>query len=591
MISPFDNTTNEPQKNEGSIPKTSWLREKAEYAIRSLRFVLLSLEERERRVFFGLVSLFVIGTLGALFTVNAMFLETVPTEGGSFTEGVVGTPRFLNPLLATSDADRDITALVYSGLLRPATNGTLILDLAKEYAVSADGLSYTFTLKDKLVWHDGKPLTADDVVFTIKRVQDNSLKSPKHANWEGIEVTKTDTRTVVFTLKQPYAPFLENTTLGILPKHVWEKVTPEQFAFSLFNVDPIGSGPYRVEKIKRDSSGIPKYYDLVPFKHFALGAPFISKIHINFYPDEEHLLEALRGGAVEAVSAIPTVEAAKLSEEGYRVLNFLLPRVFGVFFNHNKNEIFTQKIVRQALETALDRKKIVNNVLHGYGTPLEGPLPPGALGYTEPETESSGDVEAAIALLEKNGWVLDKETGLRKRKGQALAFSLATSNAEELLLTAKALQNEWKVLGADITIQTLPVNELNQNIIRPRAYDTLFFGEVIGRESDPFPFWHSSQRNDPGLNIALYTNITVDKLLENARSISDVKKRAESYVKFQKEIANDLPAVFIYSPDFIYVLPKRIQGVERGTIALPSERFIDINNWFIETNRQWTFLK
>ncbi|MBI4118236.1 MAG: peptide ABC transporter substrate-binding protein [Parcubacteria group bacterium] len=591
MISPLENTTNESEKSSDSTPETPGFREKVKASVRYVRLIILSLGTHERRVFFGLVLLFVVGVLGTLLTVNAMFIEIVPARGGSFTEGVVGTPRFLNPLLATSDADRDITALVYSGLLRPTTDGTLVNDLAENYIVSPDGLSYTFVLRDALRWHDGKPVTADDVVFTIKKVQDSTLKSPKLANWEGVDVAKTDNKTVVFTLKQPYAPFLENTTLGILPKHVWEKITPEQFAFSLYNINPIGSGPYRVEKIKRDSAGIPKYYELAPFKHFALGIPYIAKIHINFYPDEEHLLVALRKGGVEAVSAIPTFEAAKLREEGYRILNFLLPRVFGVFFNHNKNEIFTQKAVRQALEMALDKKKLVDNVLHGYGTPLEGPLPPGALGYIAPTEESSGDVEAAIALLEKNGWVLDKETGIRKRKGQALAFSLATSNAEELLLTAKALQSEWRGLGADVIIQTLPVNELNQNVIRPRTYDTLFFGEVIGRESDPFPFWHSSQRNDPGLNIALYTNITVDKLLEGARSTTDIEKRAEAYEKFQKEIASDSPAVFIYSPDFIYILPERIQGVERGTIALPSERFINIHQWFIETNREWVFFK
>ncbi|NTV44685.1 MAG: peptide ABC transporter substrate-binding protein [Candidatus Yonathbacteria bacterium] len=560
--------------------------------------VIESFSHTERVVFFAFVWIFGIGAIVSLIRLNEHYMVTVPAYGGSYTEGIVGTPRFINPLLAVSDADRDMTALIYAGLMRATPSGELRLDLASSYVVSDDGLIYTFTLKDDLVFHDGTPITADDVVFTVQKAQDGTLKSPKRANWDGISVEKEDATHVIFTLPHSYAPFLENTTLGIIPKHIWGDATTEEFSFSEYNNIPVGSGPYRVKDIKRDSSGIPAYYDLKPFKHYALGKPYISNLRVRFYQSEDELEAAFKKNEIEGMNAITPSLAKSLSKDGYRVEKAPLPRVFGVFFNQDKASIFADASVRKALDTATNKERIVNEVLSGYGTPLSGPIPPGSLGYQEPEKEPvlSPDerLAAARAILEKGGWSWKEQgdgTGQWEKKGKTgtmtLVFSLATTNVPELKAVADLIKEEWGALGVSVTIKVYETGDLNQLVIRPRDYDALLFGEIVGRDTDLFAFWHSSQRNDPGLNIAMYANITADKLLEASRTESDTTTREATYHKLATEIASDTPAVFLYAPDFIYALPDRIRGVGIGTVTTPSERFMNITDWHIETDTVW----
>jgi len=576
--------------------------------IGNIRTAIASFSRTERLAFFVFFWLFAAGLLVLLYNVNKSFLVEIPANGGSLTEGVIGAPRFINPLLAISDADRDLTALTYSGLLRATASGILVADLAKEYAISEDGLTYTFTLRDDVFFHDGTPITADDVVFTVTKAQDSVLKSPKRANWDGVVVEKTGEKEVVFTLKQAYAPFLENTTLGILPKHIWDKADPEQFSFSEFNIIPVGSGPYTVKNIKRDPSGIPAYYDLKPFKKNALGEPYIANLRIRFYANEEELTNAFKKGEVESINAISPKTAEELREKGYRVERSPLPRVFGVFFNQNQAPLFTDLAVRKALSVAVDKERIIDEVLYGYGTAIEGPIPPGSIGYVSPDPENGSEVagagdgtgtstptraEEARDILLRNGWSMNEETGIMEKKTKSataeLAFALSTSDVSELKEVGELVKKQWEAIGARVDLKVFETGDLNQNVIRPRKYDALLFGEIVGRDSDLFSFWHSSQRNDPGLNVALYANITADKLMEEARTISDTEERIAKYQEFKQEIAQDIPAVFIYAPDFIYVLPEKIRGIAVGSVKTPSERFLNVHEWFIETDHVWKF--
>ncbi|MDO8594350.1 MAG: peptide ABC transporter substrate-binding protein [bacterium] len=557
-----------------------------------LERVLKSFSPTEK-LLFGIGIILLVATAATLvYRVNALFLTEVPAPGGELREGIIGSPRFLNPLLALSDADRDLTTLVYSGLLKATPEGKLIPDLAESYEISDNGLSYMFHIRGNAVFHDGTSVTADDVLFTVQKAQDSALKSPKRANWEGVTAEKTGERDIVLTLKQPYAPFLENTTLGILPKHLWKDADAEQFPFSPFNVTAVGSGPYTVNKIKRNASGIPIYVELASFGKYVLGRPYIKRITIYFYQSEKELLSGLSRGEVESVNGITPQAAKDLESQGYRIERTPLPRVFGVFFNQNQARLLAEKSLRQALELATEKSAIVEAVLYGYGVPIDTAVPPLLLdGKVSEATSTEVRLAQANALLDKAKWKLNPETLVRERaKGketETLSFSLVTSNVPELRESAELLQGMWGKIGVEVRLQIFESGDLNQNVIRPRKFDALLFGEVIGRDLDLFAFWHSSQRNDPGLNIATYTNSKVDKLLEEARKATDEDKRIADYQAAVEAIRADAPAVFLYSPEFIYVLPEKVRGFTLLHATIPSERFLDVQHWYIDTEQVW----
>lgn len=554
------------------------------------RFAFDSLPPRLKALFVVLF-IFFVGSLGVLvWRLNQNFIVTVPTEGGSLTEGVIGPARFVNPLLAVSDADRDLTSLVYSGLVRVGPKGNFIPDLAKSYEVSEDKLTYTFHLKDNLRFHDGAPLTADDVRFTIEKAMDPAVKSAKRANWNGVSIEQPGPKTIQLTLKKPYPAFLENATLGVLPSHLWQNTSAESFPLHEQNLEAIGSGPYKLSKITKDSNGIPTAYELKAFSDFALGKPRLEKITIGFYKNEEELVEAYKNGQIDSLGSLSPALVKELEESDQRVVKSTLPRVFAVFFNQNHNPVFLDATVRKALNLAVPRQEIVENIFHGYAEPLEGI-------FTSTNDEpTKTDLVAAKKMLTDAGWklndqgVMQKTTKASKDKPaatQVLTFSLATSNIEELKQIAEKLKANWTALGAKVEIEIYESNDLNQNVIKPRKYDALLFGEVMGRDSNLYPFWHSSQRTDPGLNIAMYTNAKVDRLLEEARQTSGLEERNKKYFEAETEIKKDQPVAFIYSPYFLYLLPRNIMGVSLPTLTNPAERFVNIHKWYVHTDKVW----
>ncbi len=560
-----------------------------------IKIIFHTLKPKEKITFLLLIVAFIVSVLGVLFVLNDKVAIEVPYPGGTLHEGIVGTPRFLNPLIAVSDADQDINQLVYAGLLKSDGQGGLTPELAKSYEISPDGLVYTFTLKDNLTWHDGKPITAEDVAFTIKTAKTPLIKSPKRANWEGVEVEVQNPLTIKFILKKPYTPFLENATLRMLPKHIWEEITPDQISLSQFNIEPVGAGPYRIKKIYRNSSGIINSYVLESFSEYALGEPYITRMVFNFYNSESELLTNYLNNGIQSMGSISPKNITEVLRHGSDVHAMTLSRIFGVFFNQNKNKTLADYSVRKALLLATNKEKIVTEILADYGTTISHPIPPGTFGSmnTNVSEEKTYDPEAAKKLLEKSGWKKNKSGFFEKsnkKSATELAITLSTSMTPDLVATAEMLKKMWEEVGIKTEIKTFDIGDFDKNIIRPRDYDALLFGEIAGYDPDPFAFWHSSQRNDPGLNIALYANITVDRLLEDARAISDPKKQTQKYAAFQKEIQKDIPAIFLYSPHYLYAVPNYLKGNDTAHITTPSERFATVNQWYIDTKKVWKFL-
>lgn len=533
--------------------------------------------------FFSLV--FIASLLSALWILNSRLSVEKPALGGVLREGIVGAPQLINPVLASSNLDRDLVALIYSGLMKPNGKGELVFDLAKSFSISEDGLEYTFVLKDGLKWHDGKTLRAEDVAFTITSLKNPELKSPLRANWEGVDVVVADAKTVKFILKRPYQPFIENTTLGILPKHILGDLPASQWRLSKFNLNPIGSGPYKIKNIIKDDSGIILSYNLQANKNYHLEGPYLKNLVLNIYPSETKLVEAFSKNEIDSFGGVSPSRIDKINLINEDIKAVSLPRIFALFFNQNKTMILADKAVRLALERSLDKNRIIKEVLAGYGETLEGPIP----GRRTQKATDNG-IEQAKEILRKAGFKMNEETGvlekkISKKESIALNFSISTCDCEDLIKVAEILKETWSLVGAKIEIKIFEPGDLNQNVIRTRNYESLLFGEFIGRSPDLFPFWHSSARFDPGLNIALYANSKVDELLEKAREEYNRKKREELLMKIQEEIISDAPAIFLYSPEYIYVLPKSIQNFQTEEINIPSERFSNINKWYSTTQK------
>jgi peptide/nickel transport system substrate-binding protein len=457
------------------------------------------------------------------------------------------------------------------------------------------------------------PLTTDDVLFTIEQANNSSLRSPVFPNWDGVLIEKIDDYTITFTLTEPYAPFIENLTIGILPAHIWNGLTPEKFSYSDFNIQPVGSGPYMYKSIERDNSGIPLRYILNKFDEYALGEPYISTIEFQLFNNNEEALKAYKAGKVHAVNAITPIQLEEFLNSDSQIQTAIhrapLLRTFGIFFNHNKQPLFLEDEVREALKEATPKKAIIGEILRGYGTVLDSPLPSYITDAVEEEilqsaTESTNDedaqktsvnhIERARAILEDNGWEKG-EDGIYKYENDEsevkLSITFSTVNIPELVQVAERILDSWREVGIEVQLKVFNPTDLTQSVIRPRKFDALLFGMEIGHELDLYAFWHSSQRNDPGLNIAQYADIEADALLEKMRVEQDIVVRKKLYQDFTELVKKQNSAIFLYTPDFIYVVNKKVNNVAVHPISETSERFDSVHLWNIETDNVWFFLQ
>ncbi len=573
---------------------------------------LTSFSKKEFYIFTTIVIVAFCGMIIILNNLNNKFLVDVPVKGGSITEGIIGMPTLVNPVLAVSDADKDLVSLIYSGLVRRQSDGAYIPDLAESYTISPDGLNYTFIIKDDAKFHDGKKVTSDDIVFTINKIKDVAIKSPKRIGWDGINVEKIDDKTVVFKLKQPYISFLDNMTIGILPLHIWKNINDSLFSISPFNTKAIGSGPYKVKSVSKNKDGIPEEYVLRNFSDFTLGVPNIKNITIKSFSNEKDLVQALLDGNINQASGISPKNAEIIKKDSV-IHTASTPRIFGLFYNSANNKIFADSNVVNAFNYALNRQGIVDQVLYGYGTPVNSPIPETILKNDTNNTSTNDElVIKANELLDKNGWVLGDD-GVRTKGGTTtvtktkkvgkktvtekvkvnngpivrLEFSLTTGDTQELRLATEIIKTELEKIGAKVDIQKVyEMGPLNQ-VIRNREYEALFFGQIINHESDLFSFWHSSQRKDPGLNISMYSNVKVDKILEDAQKIVDSEERNIKYKSFAEEFNKDLPALLIYSPKYLYATSLELNNINLNTLINPSDRFSSVYTWYANKDHVW----
>ncbi len=577
-----------------------------------LHDALISFSKKEFYIFSTIIIVAIISTVIILNNLNNKFLVEVPTDGGTITEGIVGMTNLVNPVLAVSDADKDLTALIYSGLMRKNTDGTFIPDLAESYTVSTDGLTYTFIIKKNAQFHDGKKVTPEDVIFTIEKIKNPAIKSPKKTGWDGIVVEKIDDRTITFKLKQAYISFLDNTTIGILPSHIWANVKDTEFVLSPFNIKAIGSGPYKFKSVSKNNDGIPVSYKLKSFSNFVLGNPHIKNINIISFSNEKEMVQALIDGKIDQASNISPKKAEKIINSNHVIHTASTPRIFGLFYNSTNNKIFTDSNVVHAINYALNKEDIVNTVLYGYGTVINSPIPETILKNNIENIKDIDSINKANELLEKNGWKLGSD-GIRSKGGTTtktitkkvgnktvtqkvtvnngpvtlLEFSLTTGDTPGLKQTSDIIKNQLEKIGVKVnTEKVYETGTLNQ-IIRNREYEALFFGQIINHESDLFSFWHSSQRKDPGLNIAMYSNPKVDKILEDSQKTINKDDRNIKYKNLVEEYNKDLPALLIYSPKYLYATSNELNNINLDTLTNTSDRFASVYTWYANKDHVW----
>lgn len=517
------------------------------------------------------------------------FTKAIPAKGGQYSEGIIGQPMYVNPLLSqTSEADADLVQLIYSGLLKYDGRGNLVNNLAENYEISPDQKIYTFHIKQNVKWHDGEPLTASDALFTINAVQDPAYKSPLRQSWQGIEVSQKDEYTIEFVLENPYFGFLNNLTLGILPKHIWENISPEKFSLADNNLRPIGSGPYQFFDFQKDSGGNILSFTLRSFRDYFEGQPYIPEIAFNFYQDDESMVAAYDK---KEISGMGNVTAEKISAikspKSTRVYELNVPHYFALFLNQSKSVPLADDKVRKALAYGVDRQEIIEKILRGKGTAVCSPFLPQMNGYENDISKYDFSINKAREILEEDGWKLGGDETVRAKNNAKLEFEIFTLDNPQLMQTADILRDQWGKIGADVKVNVLSVSDLQQNIIRPREYDSLLFGQAVSFNPDPYSFWHSSQKKDPGLNLSLLDDKKADELLDKARQELDGGKRTEYYKEFQKIVAEKIPAIFLYSPSYLYPVSQKVQGISAQNVNAPSWRFGDVNEWYIKKKRVW----
>ncbi|MAZ30416.1 hypothetical protein CL655_04020 [bacterium] len=539
----------------------------------------------DRTLLGALLAIFVIGGLLWLWQYNATHQAIVPTAGGTLQEGIVGAPRFVNPVLAITRADQDMSSLLYRGLYTIDRSGELVPDLAESVTVSEDGRTYNVRLKEDQYWHDGVAITAEDVVYTIGLVQDPELKSPVRGNWNDVTIEPIDTFELNIVLEEPYVPFSENLTLGILPRHLWQGLSADEFPFSQYNTEPVGSGPYQIANIVRSDAGLIEQYQLERFDRYE-PIPNIAAVTVHFFADEAAARAALERGDITHTAALGNQSVASLSD-AYQVYRKPLPRVFALYPNQNRSAVMRDSAARKALSQAIDREALIAEVLAGFGQATESPLPAGFGPETSTGTSSA---EQAVTTLLSGGWVQTEAGGWEKEIDEEtvpLAITITTANTELFDATAQFISEAWGALGVEVSVALYEQADLVQAVIRPRDYQLLLFGTEVGRALDYYPFWHSSQREDPGLNIALYTSITTDDYLEDYRVTEDAAARTELLVQFVAELTSETPAIFLFNPEFSYVTRSDTPLTIPDRLNRPSERFATIYDWHIESESLW----
>ncbi|MEI6835311.1 MAG: peptide ABC transporter substrate-binding protein [Candidatus Falkowbacteria bacterium] len=548
-------------------------------------------------------------------------ISITPVSGGTYSEGLIGYPKTINPLYDVNrDVDSDLSALIYSRLFTYDASGQLVSDLADKIETS-DNKTFIITLKNNVKWHSGEALTADDVIFTFHLITNPDYRSPLRKNFSSVSIEKISDSQVKFTLTNAYAAFPSLLTFGIMPQSVWENVSADSASLTDLNLQPIGSGPYKFSSLLKSKQGELKEYRLVANDDYYGKKPFIKNITFKFYPDSNELISALNDGNILGIAYLSLDQKSSILAQNSLNFNSLDSAQENlIFLNSTNNKELSDLEVRQALALAVDKNTIVKDIFNNFYKLIDGPLPLSSFAYSNqvdkydfnPElanskldaagwskivinsanlTSTSSEVEAIVAFASSTSEKTDGIWRFKKdKKGNVtlLTIKLSAVQDSDSWLVADKIKKYWEAVGVHTNLDSVTTDEIS-NLISSRSFEALVFSELLGGDPDIFAFWHSSQVGDKGLNIAGYKNDKVDKLLENARVTTDRGERISNYGEVQKIITSELPAIFLYEKNYIYVQSKKVKGFSGTAIIQPSDRFAGIANWYLKSKNKFSW--
>jgi peptide/nickel transport system substrate-binding protein len=516
-----------------------------------------------------------------------------PSEGGIYTEALVGSLSRLNPLLDQHNpADRDINRLLFSGLVTFDARGLPTPALADSWGVSQDGTIYNFSIRSNAVWHDGKPVVVDDVIFTLDMLKSDASIFPADVKemWKQVKVTKLNDKTIQFILPEPFAPFLDYLTFGLLPKHILDAIPADQLAAAPFNLNPVGTGPYRFERLIVENGQVAGV-ELRSFDKFYGRKAYIDQMIFRYYPTASAALDAYRQGQVLAISQItPDILTQALVEPGLSIYTGRLPELSMVLFNLNNAEVpfLKDANLRRALLMGLNRQQIVDKLLLGQAIIADGPIFPGTWAYDEKVEHLVYDPDTATNLLKSGEYKIPATGGdVRADKdGKLLEFTLLHPDDPLHASIAQIIQSNWAKLGVKVNLEAVAYDALVNDHLASRTYQAALIDLNLARtpDPDPYPFWHQSEATG-GQNYSQWDNRVASEYIEQARVSPDFTERARLYRNFQVIFAKELPALPLYYPVYSYGISRQVLGAQMPPLFDTSDRFLTISDWYLVTRR------
>ncbi|TLN24843.1 peptide ABC transporter substrate-binding protein [bacterium] len=549
-----------------------------------------------KKIRWQLIIIFLTGlVVGALLLIEQPKPQTAvsapePSEGGAYAEALIGSLQRLNPVLDFyNSVDRDVDRLLYSRLITFDDRGNPVADLADSWGISKDGTIYNFAIKEGALWHDGKKVTSEDVLFTIDLLRSDSPVIPSDLSefWKSVEVVAVSETQIQFKLPEPFSPFLDYLSFGILPKHLLEGTSFADLVDASFNLDPVGSGPFKFDRLIVENGQITGVVLAANEKYYG-SAPFIQQIVFRYYADDATALEAYRNGAVQGIAGLTSqdVLTQALQEPDLSIYTGRLPELSMVLFNVKSNDkpFLGDTAVRKALFTGLNRQWIVDRILNGQAILADGPIFPGTWAYNDSISRVEYDSARAQDMLKQAGYVLGGgDATLREKDGVQLAFTLIYPDTPQHEQIAQAIQRDWEALQVRVDLEAVPYDVLlNERLVNHDYQAALVDLNLAGSpDPDPYPFWDQVQANS-GQNYTQWDNKMASDYLETARVTLDMTERARLYRNFQAIFVDELPALPLYYPVYNYAVDSQVQGIRMGPLFSSADRFDNLTAWFLQ---------